>query len=104
MRPPRPTTQEGSALGYRHDERTELARRIREIRVERYGEGGVDALAASLGIPARTWLNYEVGITIPAMVILRFIDLTGASPGWLLTGTGEPFGERPTARRDPAWS
>ena len=39
-----------------------LARRLREVRVDRFGEEGVDVLAGLLGIPPRTWLNYEAGI------------------------------------------
>ena len=66
-----------------------LARRIREIRVERFGEGGGTLLAEILGLPERTWHNYESGVTIPALVILRFIEVTGADPRWLLTGRGK---------------
>lgn len=87
-----------------HDEQDALARRVREVRVELYGEGGIEPLAASLGIPARTWQNYEAGVTIPATAILRFIGTTGASPEWLLTGSGERYGEREAAGRDPAWN
>ena len=39
--------------------RDALARRVREIRRELYGESGGPALAASLGLPAETWANYE---------------------------------------------
>lgn len=69
-----------------------LAGRVRELRRELYGEDGSPLLAASLGLHPRTWANYEVGVTIPAAVILRFIDLTGASPRWLLDGAGDRFG------------
>ena len=63
-----------------------LGRRLREIRVDLYGEDGGPRLAEALGIPVRTWANYEMGVTIPAPVVLRFIELTGACPHWLLTG------------------
>jgi hypothetical protein len=66
-----------------------LAERVSEIRRERYGESGAPMLAEALGLPTRTWLNYEVGVTIPAEVILRFIEVTGADPHWLLTGLGQ---------------
>ena len=46
-------------------------------------------MAEALGIPARTWAHYESGVTIPGLVLLRFIDATGAEPYWLLTGEGE---------------
>jgi hypothetical protein len=56
-------------------------------------------LAEALGLPDRTWRSYEAGVTIPAPVILRFIEVCGASPHWLLTGEGEPLVEaRPTGR------
>ncbi len=68
-----------------------LARRVREVREELYGEHGGPLIAEALHIPFRTWLNYESGCTIPAPSILRFIELTKASPRWLLTGQGEKY-------------
>jgi hypothetical protein len=68
-----------------------LAGRVGEIRRELFGEHGGPLLAEALGVPYRTWMNYEAGVTIPAPVILRFIEVCGASPGWLLTGEGRPF-------------
>jgi len=61
---------------------------LRRVREETYGENGLPLLAESLGIPARTWFNYEAGATVPAVVILRFIKLTRVRPDWLLTGDG----------------
>jgi hypothetical protein len=52
-------------------------------------------LAEDLELPSRTWLNYESGVVIPATVILRFIDLTGANPHWLLTGEGDRYATAP---------
>jgi hypothetical protein len=76
-----------------------LAGRVRQIRRQVFGEQGGPRLAAALGLPDRTWRNYEAGVTIPATVILRFIEVCGASPNWLLTGEGEPLVEaRPTGR------
>jgi hypothetical protein len=68
-----------------------LAGRVREVRQELYGELGASRLAAELELPARTWLNYESGVVIPATVILRFIEVTGANPSWLLTGQGDRY-------------
>jgi hypothetical protein len=67
-----------------------VAQRVREIR-ETFASGDEEVLAAKLGLPGRTWLNYEAGCTMPATVLLEFIELTGAHPHWLLTGEGEPF-------------
>lgn len=71
-----------------------LAQRVRQIRQELFGEDGGAVLAEVLNLPARTWRNYEEGVAMPATVLLRFIEITGASPHWLLTGEGEPFLER----------
>lgn len=76
----------------------ELARRVREVRRELYGEHGGPMLAEALRIPFRTWMNYEEGCTIPAQVILRFIETTEASVEWLLSGKGEKYAAR--SRRD----
>ncbi len=64
----------------------DLCQRLRQVRMELYGENGGPMLAEALGLPYRTWINYESGVTVPALVVLRLIELTGASPHWLLTG------------------
>ncbi len=71
--------------------RTLLSKRLKEIRVELFGEHGGAELARLLGVPARTWYNYEMGVTVPAEVILRFIEHTSAEPMWLLRGQGEKY-------------
>ena len=63
-----------------------LGRRLRQVRLDLYGENGGPMLAEALRLPVRTWINYEQGITVPALVVLRFIELTGTCPHWLLTG------------------
>jgi hypothetical protein len=68
-----------------------LARRVREIREELFGVHGGPLLADALRLPFRTWHHYECGCTIPAQVILRFIEETKASPRWLLTGEGDKY-------------
>ncbi len=72
----------------------DLAQRIRAIRIDLYGQNGGPLLAQALEIPFRTLHNYESGCTIPALTILRFIELTGAHPHWLLTGDGDRFLDR----------
>ena len=69
----------------------DLSRRVRTIREELFGENGGPLLAEEIGIPFRTWMNYEDGCTIPAHAILRFIEVTNADPHWLLTGEGRPY-------------
>jgi transcriptional regulator with XRE-family HTH domain len=78
----RPETEHAKAV---------LARRLKVIRIDRYGEQGAAELARALGVPSRTWYNYERGVTVPADVLLRFIELTGAEPAWLLHGQGEKY-------------
>jgi len=73
--------------------REALARRVRQVRLELYFDDG-EELAESLGLPLRTWLNYEAGYVMPATVLLEFIDVTGADPRWLLTGEGQAFAVR----------
>ena len=68
-----------------------LGERLKKVRVELFGEHGGPQLAQLLGIPARTWYNYEIGVTVPAEAILRFIELTFVEPTWLLSGQGEKF-------------
>jgi hypothetical protein len=68
-----------------------LSRRLREIRQELYGDHGGPELARRLNLPARTWYNYETGVTVPAEVLLTFIDQTGANPLWLLSGEGPKY-------------
>ncbi len=67
-----------------------LARRIRQIREELYHDQG-ERLAWELGLPPRTWWNYEAGCTLPATVLLEFIERTRAHPHWLLTGEGPQY-------------
>jgi hypothetical protein len=68
-----------------------LSRRLREIRQEIFGEHGGPELARRLSLPARTWYNYETGVTVPAEVLLGFIEQTGANPMWLLSGEGPRY-------------
>jgi hypothetical protein len=87
---------------YQHSDwqalKSDLARRIREVRQELYGEHGGPLLAEALELPFRTWHNYEAGCTIPAHSILRFIEVTEANPHWLLTGEGEKYTARSLGR------
>ncbi|WP_422930646.1 XRE family transcriptional regulator [Singulisphaera sp. PoT] len=71
-----------------------VSRRLREVRQDLFGEHGGPELARRLGLPARTWYNYETGVTVPAEVLLAFIDQTGANPSWLLSGIGPKFVQR----------
>jgi hypothetical protein len=68
-----------------------LASRVGEVRRDLYGVHGGPILAEAMGLPFRTWLNYEAGCTIPGQVILRFIQVTGVDYRWLLTGDGEKY-------------
>ena len=69
----------------------DLSERLREVRTELYGERGGSEMARRLGLPIRTWYNYESGVTVPAEVILRFVELTSVEPRWLLHGRGARF-------------
>jgi hypothetical protein len=78
-------------MRWNSDDRTDLSLRISQVRQELYGEHGLDALAEELRLLAGTWVSYEQGVLIPAPVILRFIEATGANPRWLLTGHGDRY-------------
>ena len=58
-------------------------------------------MARRLGIPVRTWYNYEGGVTVPAEVVLKIIELTSVEPTWLLHGSGPKFRHDGPARNDP---
>lgn len=77
-----------------------LAERLSSLRSELYGERGGPELARQLGLPVRTWYNYESGVTVPAEVILRIIELTSVEPIWLLHGKGQKFRATAAERRD----
>jgi phage repressor protein C with HTH and peptisase S24 domain len=68
-----------------------LSERLREVRTELFGERGGSEMARRLGLPIRTWYNYEAGVTVPAEVLLRFVELTAVEPLWLLHGRGPKF-------------
>jgi hypothetical protein len=68
-----------------------LSERLHEIRIERFGERGGSEMARQLGLPVRTWYNYEAGVTVPAEVLLKFMELTSVEPMWLLHGRGPKF-------------
>ena len=68
-----------------------LSSRLREIRQEQFGEHGGPELARRMGLPARTWYNYEAGVTVPAEVLLSFIDQTGTNSLWLFNGEGPKY-------------
>ena len=74
--------------------RPELASRFREIREDLCGEQGAQFLADALEVRVETWLNYESGVTMPAHVVLKLIDIARVNPHWLLTGQGEPHDDR----------
>lgn len=77
-----------------------LAERLSTLRSELYGDRGGPELARQLGLPVRTWYNYESGVTVPAEVILKIIELTSVEPGWLLHGKGTKFRDAAAGRRD----
>ncbi len=66
----------------------DLAERLAALRLDLYGERGGPEMARRLGIPVRTWYNYEGGVTVPAEVILKIIELTSVEPAFLLHGEG----------------
>jgi hypothetical protein len=68
-----------------------LAGRLLALRSELFGERGGPEMARRLGIPVRTWYNYEAGVTVPADIILKILKLTSVEVDWLLEGQGPRF-------------
>jgi phage repressor protein C with HTH and peptisase S24 domain len=68
-----------------------LAERLAALRLELFGDRGGPEMARRLGIPVRTWYNYEGGVTVPAEVVLKIIELTAVEASWLLHGEGPKF-------------
>ena len=86
-----------------------VGQRLIEVRQEKYGPAGAPLLAMTLGLPLRTWLNYEAGVTIPGEVLLRFLEAAQVDAHWLLTGEGpkyraggEAAADRRSVRRIPS--
>ena len=78
-----------------------LAERLSALRAELYGDRGGPELARQLGLPVRTWYNYESGVTVPAEGVLKIIELTMVEPMWLLHGKGAKFRSNTTDRNEP---
>ncbi len=74
-----------------------LAERLSNLRLELFGERGGPEMARRLQIPVRTWYNYEGGVTVPAEVVLKIIELTSVEPVWLLHGKGPKFRQQSDA-------
>ncbi len=72
-----------------------LAERLSSLRLELFGDRGGPEMARRLEIPVRTWYNYEGGVTVPAEVVLRIIELTSVEPVWLLHGKGPKYRQQP---------
>ena len=79
-------------------EKNVLAERLRAIRVELFGERGGSEMARRLALPVRTWYNYESGVTVPAEIMLRFMELTSVEPMWLLHGKGPRYRPNPESQ------
>ena len=71
--------------------KAQISSRLREVRQELFGEHGGPELARRLNLPARTWYNYETGVTVPGEVLLAFMEQTGTNPIWLLNGEGSKY-------------
>ena len=66
-----------------------LAPRLREVRLAMYGENRASSWRRTSGSSPGPGSITNPAWTIPGLVILRFIDVTGVVPRWLLTGEGE---------------
>jgi hypothetical protein len=58
-------------------------------------------MARGLGIPVRTWYNYEGGANVPIEITLKIIEVTSVEPAWLLRGEGPKFRRARSERLKP---
>ncbi len=66
------------------------ARSIQDVLFQR--PQAATRMAASLGVPTRTWHNNLTGrFALSGLTVLRLIDTHRVSAAWLLTGTGAMF-------------
>jgi hypothetical protein len=70
-----------------------LSERIRAVRIDRFGDDGASLLASLMGITEGKLTRMEMHGPIPGHLILAFIEVTDASPVWLLTGAGEWYSQ-----------
>lgn len=68
--------------------KTQLTERLRTLRLELFGDHGGPEMARNLGLPARSWYNYETGVTVPGHILSVIAERTEVNPLWLLTGCG----------------
>jgi hypothetical protein len=73
--------------------------RLRLIRTELFGEDRGDEFADRIGVPFRTWSNYENGVLIPGEILLVFLEITRVEPTWLLYATGPRYRATTTETR-----
>jgi hypothetical protein len=67
--------------------RREIGRRLAAIARDRHGPAGGYAMGRELGLSERSWNGYERGNTLPGEILLRFLEVTGVRPEWLLHGS-----------------
>lgn len=80
----------------------EIARCIRRVRMEQFSARGGPELARHLGIPRQSLDDYELGVTVPAEVVLKLLEDAAVEPRWLLTGEGSPYRDQPAEASGPA--
>lgn len=68
-----------------------IARRLAALRLELFGENGHADIAKCIGVPVRSWKNFENGVTAPSDVMLKVLVLFNVEPNWLLNGKGPTF-------------
>jgi hypothetical protein len=55
-------------------------------------------------VSARSWYNYEKGVTVPGEILLRLIETLKVEPLWLLKGEGPRFRDGKTENENPETS
>lgn len=73
------------------DQNSTICDRVKFLRESSFGGRGKTQMAEVTGIPYNTYLRYETSTEPPASAVWSICRATGADPGWLLSGQGEPF-------------
>lgn len=67
---------------------SEICSRLREVRVQHFGDRGRSKLCRLLGIQPSTYSLYEISRVPPAELLVRVSQITGVRLEWLLSGQG----------------
>lgn len=81
-------------------EPVDISGRLVWVRRRVFGERGRATLSRAIGVSPSTYNYYEKGRQMPADLLAKVAQVTGADLRWLLTGDGSPFPTPPSTAAD----